>query len=82
MSRYKDIDIEVEALQRRPGEELPYQEGEQAAHVFASGEELFQDESGEQDASEHTVRCVCRRIRRILTQSTGDIYLDDVKSRR
>ena len=77
MSRYKDIDIEVEALQRKPGEELPYQGGEKAARVYASGEELFQDESGEQDAAEHTVLVRDAEDKTYFDTIDGDIYLDD-----
>ena len=74
MSRYKDIDIEVEALQRKPGEELPYQGG---ARVYASGEELFQDESGEQDNAEHTVLVRDAEDKTYFDTIDGDIYLDD-----
>ena len=63
MSRYKDIEIDVEALKRKPGEELAESLAEETEEVTA--EEVVADEISEEGSEEQ------------YDVVDGNIYLDD-----
>jgi DNA-directed RNA polymerase subunit beta' len=67
MSRYKDIEIDVEALKRKPGEELAESLADEAEEITA--EEVADDEISEEDAQDE--------IEEQFDVVDGNVYLDD-----
>ena len=68
MSRYKDIEIDVEALKRKPGEELAEslasEESEEVMAEEVANDEVYED--GDIESSEEEYDVV-----------DGNVYLDD-----
>lgn len=80
MSRYKDIDIEVEALKRKPGETLFYPDSVRAEQSAGSAENPFLEVSGEAESAEHPIQVQAAEEdaeEMYFNVIDGDIYLDD-----
>ena len=80
MSRYKDIDIQVEALKRKPGEAFFYPDNAKSEYSSASSaQDPFADLSEEQEAA-HQIQVQAPEEdaeELFFDVIDGDIYLDD-----